>query len=197
MVKKNHNKLSRGTFLHLHWLHLLRDLLNSLSLLVAMKLISRFLLASAIVTAGALAYAPKTFAQAIVPFGGTVPGACTFGTPIAGTLSVNGANTTFNSAGGTAGSVSLSCTQAAQLTVGAPTYQTGPGFTFAAGDSAESTVTVTSGQVDNGTSTDDDGTPLALVVGANKSLAVNMSAANNGTLSAGVYSFNVLLTVTP
>ena len=126
-----------------------------------------------------------------------MPGACTFGTPIAGTLSVNGANTTFNSAGGGAGTVSLSCTQAAQLTVYAPTYQTGPGFTFAAGDTAESTVTVTSGQTDNGTGTDDDGAPLALVVGANKQLAVNMSAVNNGVLSAGAYVFNVLLTVTP
>lgn len=162
-----------------------------------MKLISRFLIASAIVTAGALAYAPKSFAQTVVPFNGNVAGACTFGTPNAGTLSVNAGNTTFNSAGATQGTVTLSCTQAAQLTVGAPTYQSGPGFTFAAGDSAESTVTVTSGQADNGTSTTDDGGPLALVVGANKQLAVDMSAASSGALSAGNYVFNVLLSVTP
>ena len=162
-------------------------------------MISRFLIASAIVTAGALAYAPQSFAQTTedVEFSGTVPGACTFTSVVNGTLGLDGAGNTFDStlASGTSGRAFLTCTASATLSVSNPTLSSGPSYIAptGGGDALNSLVTAVSGAT--GTATD-DGTLLALPVGATV-LDVDMDADADSAFPAGSYTFVVTLTVTP
>lgn len=185
--------------LYFSYIYRFIHLLNSLSLLVAMKLISRFLIASAIVTAGALAYAPQSFAQTTedVEFSGVVPGACSFTNVVNGTLGLDNALDTFDSTAGSgvSGTAYVTCTSAATLSVTNPSKASGPNYTAptGAGDALNSVVTP-SGATTTGTA-NDDGTTLALVAG-DTVLDVDMNANSSGAFPEGSYTFVVTLSVT-
>lgn len=164
--------------------------------------VGRFLLSFTILASVNLLHSPPIFAQTVdIPFSGVVPGTCFFDTPHAGTLQLNGAGTTFNSVGATSGSVSMTCTQGANLSVSAPRYIGGDGsgdgddgFVFAGSNSR---VSVSSDDADQGLAVTNNDGPLPLTVAGTKRLTVDMSAASNGKIAAGLHHFTVTITVIP
>ena len=167
--------------------------------------IGRFLLSFTVMASVNLLHSPQIFAQTVdIPFSGVVPGTCFFDTPHAGTLQLNGAGTAFNSVGATSGSVSMTCTQGANLSVSAPRYIGGDGsgdgdggddgFVFAG---SNSTVSVSSDDADQGLAVTNNDEPLPLTVAGTKRLTVDMSATSNGKIASGLHHFTVTLTVIP
>jgi len=166
--------------------------------------VGRFLLSFTILASVNLLHSLPIFAQTVdIPFSGVVPGTCFFDTPHAGTLQLNGAGTTFNSVGATSGSVSMTCTQGANLSVSAPRYIGGDGSGDGDGDDgfvfagSNSRVSVSSDDADQGLAVTNNDRPLPLTVAGTKRLTVDMSAASNGKIAAGLHHFTVTITVIP
>lgn len=162
-------------------------------------MIRHSLLTAALILAGSVAAAPKTIAQTIdIPFAGTVGGGCTFDTPIAGILAVDGAVGTPTTLkgdsftnGGSRGKVNVVCSQPASLIVSLPVQTGGPTFTPNFSDATvESPVGVTSSYPGFN--------PLPLPSnGTSTPLEVRMFVDKGSTLQAGNYQYNVTLTIVP
>lgn len=189
--------------------------LLSAKLLSAKLLSAKFCLISAplVFLSITLGVANKAQAQSIdVPFSGTLPSACTFGTITDGVLVKDPARASIaGSAGitglsvGTAGKVTVTCASAATLTVGVPTPVSVPG-TFAPAIRQSIVQRGTSLTPGNLTSANVGGnfdptipiptTPITLPIGASN-LNVAMVAGVNapGSIPSGSYSYTVTLTV--
>ncbi|AFZ22724.1 hypothetical protein Cylst_0367 [Cylindrospermum stagnale PCC 7417] len=162
-------------------------------------MIRHSLFTAALILAASAAAAPKTMAQTVdIPFAGTVGGGCTFDTPIAGILAVQGPVGTPTSLrgdsfinGGSRGKVNVVCSQPASLTVSLPVQTGGPTFTPIFSDaSVESPAGVTSSFPGS--------SPIPLPSNATGTpLEVKMFVDKGSTLQAGNYQYNVTLTIVP
>ena len=155
---------------------------------------ARFLISSAFVLAGSALIAPQVFAQTVdVPFSGTVPGACSFGTPVAGTLQLDNAG---NNAGKrlftqNPGQVAITCSQPVSIQVSPPTSSNA-----ISPASQNSSVVVGSG-ANLGAAQGTPSAPLLLTNAGTDNLEVSMTHVDNNILAAGTYDFQVTLTVVP
>jgi hypothetical protein len=169
-------------------------------------------LSAGLLVLGSIGIASKAQAQtADVPFNGTIPNVCSFGTPVSGTLSqsgtfaaIEGSTGITGLSSGTAGSVSVTCSSnAGTLSIAAPVTVAAPA-TFAPatvqsivqlGATANMTSAKT-GPSFNNTVWNGATTPIALPAGISD-LKVGMVAGVNtaGTLPGGTYSYTVKLTV--
>ncbi|MDJ0677542.1 MAG: hypothetical protein QNJ36_19535 [Calothrix sp. MO_167.B42] len=159
-------------------------------------MIRRSLLTAALVLVGSVAMAPKTMAESIdVPFSGIVGGGCTFGPVTSGVLIVaDGASSTSTAitsiSPGVGGQVSVTCNQPARLTVSQPVQTAGPTLN----------PVISNGFVNSPTGGTDSsgGNPMALNADGNPTpLEVGMFVENDSPLQAGIYNYNVTLTIVP
>jgi hypothetical protein len=170
-------------------------------------------LSAGLLVLGSIAVAGQAQAQtADIPFNGTIPNACSFSTPVSGTLSQAGTFAAMEGStgitglggGGTAGTVSVTCSSnTGTLSIDAPVRLAAP-TTFAPATVQSivqlgATATLTSAKtgpsydtaVWNGATT-----PIALPTGTSN-LKVGMVAGvrTAGALPSGPYSYTVKLTV--
>ena len=155
---------------------------------------ARLLLSSAFILAGSALMAPQTLAQTVdVPFSGTVPGACSFGVPVAGTLQLDNAG---NNAGKrlftqNPGQVAITCSQPVNISVSPPTSSN------AISPASQSSNVVVGSGANSGATAGTPSTPLALTNAGTDNLEVRMTHVDNNILAAGTYDLQVTLTVVP
>lgn len=159
-------------------------------------MIARSLLLSVIVLGSTLACTTSAKAGSVdVLFNGVVQQACTFSNKVDGQLALDATGTTLSSlaAGGTAGTVTVTCNAPATLlTINAPVSRTAPaGYTDA---SATKTVLVTGGVGLNVTLPGGVGVGTGLLLLGINNLSVNMTAGLTTPLPAGDYQYAVTLT---
>jgi hypothetical protein len=159
-------------------------------------LVSAVLLASSFGFAGSAKAAPS---EVDVPFTGTVAGNCSFGTIAQGTLGLNTAGNALDSkavvTGGASGSVPLSCTGAATVSVQIPADAPVLPLT------TNPTTTTNLGMIAvAGKTTDSAGTPISLTAteATSATIAVDMTASiASGSFAPGNYGYTVKVVATP
>lgn len=148
---------------------------------------------AACLAATATVLAPEAKAQTqTVTFSGTVPASCTFTPPTAGVLDLDATGNILSSTEGTgaAATTDVTCTASGGVvSITAPTLTAGtdPGFTL-----TSTVATPADGTADSG------GTTVTLstaVTGA--TFTVNMAADAGAAVPAGVYDFEVDVTIAP
>lgn len=157
----------------------------------------RHLFACVLIVGGAVTLNTTSIqAQTVnLPFSGTMPTNCTFGTPIPGVLAPNGTNR-LTTDSGSRGSVTLNCLAPANITITAP-IQTG-GLSFSPTSCTAEFYTV--GDQRAGTLLrfqSCSGTSPAKPINGSQTLSVGMSVMANSGIPPGEYSYNVTLTITP
>jgi hypothetical protein len=158
----------------------------------------RRLVASTLVMGSAVALStPSANAQSVnVPFSGTMPSNCTFGTPTPGVLVPDGsAALVANLTKGTLGSVSLQCTSPANITVSAPIQTSGPGISLPPGGCVAAILRPGGAILASNTSC--GGTGIPVQVSGTNNLTVVMSVASDRPIPPGDYAYNVTLTIAP
>lgn len=157
-------------------------------------MIRQTLIASAVVLSSTLAFVSTAQANPVeVLFGGTVTNSCTFSDKVDGTLTTVG-NNTLTSIGASAGTVRVTCSGAATLSVNAPANNSAPAEYNDATTVKTGTVVGTGAAALNITLV--DGVPVttgALLLG-DTDLTVDMTAAHGTVLPAGDYQFGVTMT---
>ena len=167
------------------------------------NIIRYFLTASVLAAAGMAATTTSVFAQAApadatVNFQGLVGSVCTFSNAVAGEIVVSnpGFITSDPGFGGVAGSVDLSCTGSAELSVSAPQENgsTTDLLTTANFYKAFATFDAVS------TSTDDQGVstgPAFMSGPVDGSVVVSMELGTGNPIPEGAYNYNVVVTAAP
>jgi hypothetical protein len=156
----------------------------------------RCLFASVLVMGSAVVLsALSANAQSVnVPFSGTMPTNCTFGTPTPGVLVPDGsAALVAGIARGTLGSVSLQCTAPANITVSAPIQTSGPAFTPT---DCEAEILLAGGS-DLALNLSCTGTSTPAQVSGTNTLNVGMRVRSDRPIPPGDYAYNVTLTIAP
>ncbi|MEA5420471.1 hypothetical protein VB712_14660 [Spirulina sp. CCNP1310] len=161
----------------------------------------RFAIVTGLAILGAVAFMPKASAQTTnqnVLFDITTYAACTFASPLPGTLVWNsGTPAVVTSTGGTPATVNLTCTDPnAVLSVGLPSNTVGTLTPAVTG--LLSSVAWTAGTPGTATNTDGvvTGANTIGVAVTNAPLTVNMNYTANGSIPSGTYEFTVTVTAT-
>ncbi|HLP91459.1 MAG TPA: hypothetical protein VK184_23105 [Nostocaceae cyanobacterium] len=169
-------------------------------------MINRSLLATALVLAGSTFMAEGAFANSVdVNFSGTVQGICSFGNVTNGILAAEGMGSPQGAyflgstvPGGSAGQVTVSCNQPANLQVTGPTQTAGPG-----GNNVGASVSSSYGSVTVGNPVPmlplGGFNPLFLNPGSTPLSVDLVVAPGNGQnyVAPGNYGYKVTLTVVP
>jgi len=160
--------------------------------------IQKALVASSVATAGVVAAATASFAQAApvnqtITFDGTVASTCTFANDAPGTVALDPNDGNTLTSAGAPGSVELTCTGNATLDIADPTQAAGPALTT---PTLNSEATFDDG---SGVNTILGGDPAVNLAGAvtDMPITVNMTATSADPIESGNYTFNVVLTAAP
>lgn len=163
-------------------------------------MIRRFLLASALLVTGTVVAAPSAFAETQnLGFNGTVSQVCVFGTTNAGSLTVNGANSTTlktSNPSGVAATSDVTCNYPAKLSIAAPVQNSNDNTPLTTA-TLSSSVTAT-GTTLGTANTTNSGSNIILVTGETQNLSVGMSVDyGSKIIPADTYNYTVTLTVAP